>query len=73
MAKKSVNISMDSDLLQSAKALNVNISQASMQGVEAAVKQRQEFAWQAENARAIAAENEFIRKNGVFAAGGKSW
>jgi antitoxin CcdA len=73
MAKKSVNISMDSDLLQLAKALNVNISQASMQGVEATVKQRQEADWQAENATAIAAENEFTRKNGVFAAGGKPW
>ena len=59
--RKPVNLSIDSRLLQEAKDLNVNISRAAEDGLRTAMNR----AWQAENAEAIAAWNQWVEENGM--------
>jgi antitoxin CcdA len=73
MAKKSVNISMDEDLLAEAKALNVNISQASATGVRTAVRLAEMAAWKSENAASIKAYNQMIEKEGIWSEEFRPW
>ena len=67
--KKPTNVSINSDLLEKARRLNINLSAT----LEAALTDRlldeQRRGWQTENAQAVQAYNEFIEANGVFSDG----
>lgn len=68
-AKKSVNLSINSELLAAARALDMNLS-ATMEAalIEALAEKRRER-WLAQNRAAIAAYNERVEANGVFSDG----
>lgn len=66
--KRPVNISANSDLIQTAKSVEINLSQVFEEALLATVKQRLEQIWLAENKEAIAAYNDHVEKHGVFAA-----
>lgn len=63
--RKPTNLTLDSDLLSDAKALNVNLSRAAEDGVRAAVIQAREEQWRTENAAALESSNTFVDKHGL--------
>jgi antitoxin CcdA len=64
--KKSANLSINADLLQQAKQLNINLSQALEQHLTEVVRQEQRRLWLAENQSALDAYNSRIESQGVF-------
>lgn len=68
-AKKSVNLSIDGELLAAARKLNIHLSATMEAALSEAVKQKQRDLWLAENRSAIAAYNKRVETNGVFSDG----
>ena len=67
--KKSANLSINADLLQQAKQLNINLSQTLEQQLVELVRQAQQKQWLAENQNALEEYNRRIEKHGVFSDG----
>ena len=67
--KKPTNVSINSDLLEKAKGLNINLSAALEEALTEQVRAERRKQWQKENAGAILAYNNFIADNGVFSDG----
>ncbi|MGI9502301.1 MAG: type II toxin-antitoxin system CcdA family antitoxin [Geminicoccaceae bacterium] len=59
-----MNVSVREDLIEAAKGLNLNTSQAAEAGIAAAVKRAQEAAWLEQNKGAIEAHNARVEKRG---------
>jgi antitoxin CcdA len=64
--KRPVNLSIDSELLQQARELKVNLSKALEEGLVAIVREERARRWQEENREAIEAHNRMIEKYGLF-------
>jgi antitoxin CcdA len=62
--RRPVNLTIRADVLEDAKALNLNASQAAELGILAAVKQAREEKWLKENREALLAHNKRIDKTG---------
>jgi antitoxin CcdA len=71
--KKSVNLSLNSDLLRLGKSLGLNLSALAEDALAQAVKGCLEQAWLRENAEAIQAYNQHIETRGVFSEGIRSF
>lgn len=67
--KKSANLSINADLLQQAKKLNINLSQALEQHLAEIVRQAQRSQWLAENQNALDEYNRRIESRGPFSDG----
>ena len=65
--KKPTNLSLNSDLLKKAKALNINLSATLEQALRAKLAEREAAKWAKNNKRAIQAYNNFVEENGCFA------
>ena len=63
--RKSVNISIESRLIQEAKELGINISRAAEESIEKAVSEEKSRRWLLENKEAIENWNEYVLKNGL--------
>ncbi|UNK80262.1 type II toxin-antitoxin system CcdA family antitoxin [Sphingopyxis granuli] len=63
--KKATNVSLNADLVDEAKRLGINVSEACQTGLAAEVKKARKAAWQEENSAAIEASNEYVRKQGL--------
>jgi antitoxin CcdA len=63
--KKPTNVSLSVPLVDEAKRLGINVSEACQAGLAAEVKKAREKAWQEENRAAIEASNEYVRKHGL--------
>jgi antitoxin CcdA len=64
-SRKAANLSLNSELLNQARALDINLSRAAEEGIAKAVKTERERRWLEENADAIKAYNDYIEKNGL--------
>ena len=64
--KKPVNVSIDSDLLQQARELKVNLSKALEGRLAEIVREERARRWQEDNREAIEAYNRFVDKHGLF-------
>lgn len=64
--KKAANLSLNSDLLAQAKALNINISSTVEKSLAEEVRKQKEAAWLENNQEAIEEQNRFIKKHGLF-------
>lgn len=64
--KKSTNLSINGDLLVKARELNINLSATLEHALAERLKQKQRELWLKENAKAIAAYNSLVEKEGVF-------
>ena len=64
--KKETNLSINSDLLQIAKDLNINISSTLEKSLEQTVREEKNRRWQEENQDFIEAYNKRVEKNGLF-------
>ncbi len=63
--KKPTNVSLDQSLIEDAKALGINISQAAETGLREAVSEERSALWRRENATAIESANAWVEKNGL--------
>ena len=67
-AKRAANLSVNAELLDEAKALDINLSATLEKALEAEVRARMREQWLEENREAIAAYNARVREHGVFSA-----
>lgn len=67
--KKSANLSINADLLQQAKQLNINLSQTLEQHLAEIVRQAQRSQWLVENKDALDEYNRRIESRGTFSDG----
>ena len=63
--KRPINLTIRADLLEQAKELDLNASQAAEAGIAAAVKVAREKAWREENMAAIKEYNEIVAREGL--------
>ena len=63
--RKPTNISLDSDLLEAAKALGINISRACERGLAEQVSETRAERWLEENKQALESSNLYVEKNGL--------
>jgi antitoxin CcdA len=63
--RRATNVSLPAQLIEEARRLGINISQACEQGLEAQVRKSLRDAWLEENLPALEAWNEWIRENGI--------
>tara|TARA_R110001592_G_scaffold121280_1_gene326667 strand:- start:317 stop:604 length:288 start_codon:yes stop_codon:yes gene_type:complete len=64
--KKPTNVSINSDLLEKARALNINLSATLERALAEQLRIEQSDQWLRENADAIQAYNQFVETNGTF-------
>ncbi|TAJ80354.1 MAG: acetoacetyl-CoA synthase [Gallionellaceae bacterium] len=67
--KKSANLSINAELLQQAKQLNINLSQTLEQHLSEIVRQARREQWLAENQGALDEYNRRIKMRGAFSDG----
>jgi antitoxin CcdA len=68
-SKKAANLSINSDLLQKAKNLHINLSRALEQRLIEMLLEKKRMEWKAENQEAIEDYNRRIEAEGVFSDG----
>lgn len=64
--KRPANLSVNAELLDQAKSLDINLSATLERALENEVRARKRELWLLENREAIAAYNDHVRENGVF-------
>jgi antitoxin CcdA len=64
-AARPTNLSLSAALVDEAKELGINISQAAAAGLQEAVGKRRAEQWLRENRAALKSYNEFVNKNGL--------
>jgi antitoxin CcdA len=64
--KKSANLSINSDLIQQAKALKINLSKLLEEKLAQTIAAQKESLWLQENKEAIENYNDRVSKNGTF-------
>lgn len=67
--KKAANVSINSDLLQEAKILKINLSATLEQQLVHLIRQKRRAQWLKENRLALDDYNAFVDKHGVFSDG----
>lgn len=65
LQRKSVNTSIDSKLIEEARALGINMSRAAEQGIAKAISAEKTRRWQEENKAAIESSNDYVKRNGL--------
>ena len=63
--RKPTNLSLDGDLLDEARALQVNLSRAAESGIRDEVRRARAEVWQAENAEALQSSNAMVDRSGL--------
>lgn len=64
--KKATNLSINRELLDKARKLNINLSATLEESLAQKIRAADRVRWQRENADAIAAYNEFVEEHGLF-------
>lgn len=64
--KKSANLSINSDLIQQAKALKINLSKLLEEKLAQTIAAQKESVWIDENKEAIEEYNDRVSKSGTF-------
>ncbi|AXY43853.1 type II toxin-antitoxin system CcdA family antitoxin [Halomonas sp. JS92-SW72] len=64
--KRATNVSINSDLLQQARRLGINLSATFESALSDKVRAEQRERWQRENSDAIRAYNQFAEEHGTF-------
>ena len=71
--KRPANLSVNGDLLNKARELDINLSATFELALAAALRDKQRTQWLAENRTAIEAYNDHGEKHGVFSDGLRSF
>jgi antitoxin CcdA len=72
-AKRATNVSIRSDLLDSARAAGVNLSATLERALVEELARLRRKRWREENREAIAAYNDYVEEHGVFSDGVRSF
>jgi antitoxin CcdA len=64
--RRSVNLTIREDVMDAARALDLNASRAAEAGIIEAIRQARAEAWRRENEAAIEAHNARVEKDGVL-------
>ncbi len=64
--RRSLNVSIQSSLIEEAKKLNINLSRGAEEGLRHVVREEKKRRWLEDNKEAVAALNDFVEKNGVL-------
>lgn len=67
--KKAANVSVNSDLLRQARALDINLSRALEERLAQLVQTARRRRWLEENGGALNAQHDLIARHGVFSDG----
>lgn len=65
-SKRATNLSINSELLNQARALNIKLSATLEESLVAIIKTKQQQAWLAQNQQAIDAYNQQVDAQGIF-------
>ena len=71
--KRAANLSINADLLNKARELNINLSATLEQALVEVLRKKARDQWVAENKAAMEAYNEHVHKHGVFSDGTRSF
>ena len=71
--KRPANLSVNGDLLNKARELDINLSATFELALAAALREKQRTQWLAENRTAIEGYNDHVEKHGVFSDGLRSF
>lgn len=63
--RQATNLSIRADLIDEAKALDINVSRAAEAGIADAVRAEKERRWKNENAQAFREWNRWVEENGL--------
>lgn len=63
--KRATNVSLDRQLLEEARALKINISQAAEKGLSLQIAEERAKKWREENKAAIESSNAYVEKYGL--------
>jgi antitoxin CcdA len=63
--RRATNVSLPAHLIEEARRLSINISQACEHGLEEQVRKTLRESWLEENREAIQASNAWVEKNGL--------
>lgn len=64
-ARRATNLSIETVVLEEARALNINLSGAAQAGIRSAISAEKARKWKEENAEAIRSSNEYVEKHGL--------
>ena len=64
-SKKPTNVSLNVALVEEAKRLGINVSEACQAGLAAEVSKRRSDEWKRENKEAIESSNDYVRQHGL--------
>jgi len=64
--RRSVNLTIPEDIINSAKSLDLNVSRAAEAGIVEAIRQARIAAWKRENRAAIEAHNARVESGGML-------
>lgn len=64
-ARRATNVTLPEDLVNEARALRINVSQACEAGLAAALAAARREAWRAENREAMVCWNEYVEQHGL--------
>ena len=71
--KKATNLSVNSDLLNKAKKLKINLSATFENALSEIIKTKEKEQWEKSNKKAIEAYNKHVEANSVFSDGIRSF
>ena len=71
--KKATNLTVNTDLLSQAKALNINISSILEAALIETLKRNKRNEWLQNNEDAIQAYNSIVDQNGIFSDGNRTF
>ena len=63
--KKATNVSLSAALVDEARTLGINVSEACQNGLATEVKKARWARWKDDNRAAIEASNDYVRKHGL--------
>ena len=72
-SKRPINLSLDVDLVEKARAYGVNVSAVAEDALRARIGREEARAWLDENRAAIAAQNAWIAERGLFSDEFRTW
>jgi len=63
--RKPINLSLDTEIIEEAKALGINMSRSAETGIAQAIVDEKSRLWLLENADALKSSNEYVKRNGL--------
>ncbi len=72
-AKRPINLSLDADLIEAARAHGLNLSAITEDALRKRIAEEDARRWLAENGEAITAQNAWTAKRGLFSDEFRGW